>query len=109
MSFVVYSSTEIALATDTVAAKARAAALEMKPMLEIMHSATIGLVVAFGATAYGSCVTRVDGVVSGSRTKNERSSHGSYTHMEEDSHYEMEAPIRTHRLKRIQRRDIEAI
>lgn len=72
MSFVVYSSTVIALATDTVAAKARAAALEMKPMLEIMHSATMGLVVAFGATAYESCVTRVGGVVTGSRTKNER-------------------------------------
>ena len=100
---------EMALVTDTVAAKARAATLETKPMLEIMHSATIGLVVAFGATAYKSCVTRVGGVVSGSRTKKERSSHGSYTHMEENCHYEMEAPIRTHRLKRIQRRDIEAI
>ena len=72
VSFVVYSSMEIALATDTVAAKARAAALEMKPMLEIMHSATIRLVVAFGATAYESRVTRVGGVVTESRTKNER-------------------------------------
>jgi hypothetical protein len=37
-----------------------------------MHSVTIGLVVAFGATAYESCVTRVGGVVTESRTKNER-------------------------------------
>jgi hypothetical protein len=59
LSFVVYSSTEMALVTDTVAAKARAATLETKPMLTIMHSATIGLVVAFGVTAYKSCVTRV--------------------------------------------------
>lgn len=63
---------EMALVTDTVAAKARAATLETKPMLEIMHSATIGLVVAFGATACKSCVTRVGGVVAGSRTKSER-------------------------------------
>lgn len=100
---------EMALETDIVAAKARAATLETKPMLEIMHSATIGLVVAFGATAYKSCVTRVGGVVTRSRTKNERTRYGSYKHVEDNSHYDIEAPIWTHRLRRIERRAIEAI
>jgi choline-glycine betaine transporter len=76
VSFVVNVSIDSAAATDTVAAKARAAILETKPMLEIMHSATIGLVVAFGATAYESCVTKVGGVVTEGRTRSERSTHG---------------------------------
>ena len=63
---------ETALETDTVAAKARAATLETKPMSEIMHSATSRLVVVFGATAYEGCVTRVGGVVTGGRTNNQR-------------------------------------
>ena len=55
MSFVVARSSA---ATDAVATRARAVILEMKSMLKIMHSATIRLFVAFGATAYRTCVTK---------------------------------------------------
>jgi hypothetical protein len=84
---------EMALVTDTVAAKARAATLETKPMLEIMHSATIGLVVAFGATAYKSCVTRVGGVVAGSKNKEREVKRCIIYTLEENSHYERDAPF----------------